>query len=233
MIALHNRVVALDSCTSAMLLDASGGNGTYWMRSWLTGKVPAVRLTALLAAAVLATAGCTSSSHTSAPPTVSSPAASSTTTTGVPSLGSSHCHASELAATDEGASQGDVTTNTVDGTIVFRNIGARTCTLSGYPGLQRYDANHQPAPTTVQRDPSVPPTEVTLNPQEQATVRYTVHTPSEHVKVDTSCYPVAPVMQITLPDESDSLEVTAQMPPCDPVLIGAIRHGNLTWSAAA
>lgn len=191
-----------------------------------------MRFSVVLAASAVAVAGCTSSGHTASPATASSTASASTTTTALPSARLSSCHAVEIAVTDDGAAQGDVTSTTVDGTIVFRNIGDRTCTMSGYPGLQRYDASHQPAPTTVQRDPAVPPTQVTLAPQEEATSRYTVRTPSEHVKVDTACYPSAPFLDITMPDGTGSVEAPAQMPPCDPVLVGAIRHGNLTWSAA-
>jgi len=187
----------------------------------------------IVAVLAFALTGCSSASHTATPS--SSPSAStlaSSSTSPASSSASSRCHTSELAVTDDGAAEGDVTSSAVDGTIVFRNISGRMCTMYGYPGLQRFDSNHQPVPTTVQRDPGVPPIELTLAPQEQATARYTVHTPSEHVRVDTTCYASAPVIGITPPDETDSIEATSQMPPCDPVIVGALRHGKLTWSTA-
>lgn len=79
------------------------------------------------------------------------------------------CDTSGLSVTDAG---GQGAAGTFLGVMVLRNVTTTRCTLYGYPGLQRLDAQGRPMPTVVVRDPTVPAALVHLGPQQQASFGY-------------------------------------------------------------
>ena len=104
--------------------------------------------------------------------------------------------------------------------LALTNHSARTCTLSGYVGLQLVDANRRFLPTTVQRtssphfrDPG--PTSISLAPGQlaQAGVGYST-TPTGNEPWATQCPPVSS-LEVTPPDETDYLFIDAHgIRPC-------------------
>jgi hypothetical protein len=119
-----------------------------------------------------------------------------------------------LAATDDG---GQGAAGTFLGQVVFRNISEQTCTLFGYPGLQRLDASRAPLPTEVIRLPEKPSSLVTLAPQEQASFGYSYCSGCGTSTDDQgTCTPVpSAFVEVTPPDERDFIVVPSTIASCD------------------
>jgi len=154
-------------------------------------------------------------------PAVSQPVGTQPTT-----ARSDRCHTSQLAATDDGANGA---AGTVFGQLVLRNASGQSCTLFGYPGLQRLDASRHELPTEVTRDPSPAPALVTLAPQQQASVGYAYcDVCSAQTQLAGPCPPAA-FVELTPPDEKDFVVVRSAMAPCDrsgTVRVTALRPGK-------
>lgn len=145
----------------------------------------------------------TTTTSTSAPTTTTT-AAPVVTTAGAPTT----CRVSQLTAqlTELDAGAGQRYAN-----LVFTNTSATPCTMFGFPGMQLL-ANGGTAmlPTNVVRNEGVvPKNTLTLNANGgQAFTRLhwgTVAGPSE--PADVQCQPTPDTVQITPPDEGDSLTV--------------------------
>ncbi len=151
-------------------------------------------------------------------------ASSSTTAAPVATVApTTRCHTADLAITDDG---GLGAAGEFLGLMVFRNIANRTCTIYGYPGLQRLDANGQPMPTTVLRV-SPQPLLFSLQPQQQATFGFETRDQSTGDFVCTQ----ATTVEVTPPDETTHVNVKSNLDECDPqgnISVGALRPGKLT-----
>ncbi len=194
-----------------------------------------IRLAATAAAALATAAACSSGAvhqHSAAPPprsTAPVPASTAPHTTvptrpPAPAASSTpsrlgfqgsplerRCHTSQLAMTDDG---GQGAGGSFYGRVVFRNISAAPCTLLGFPGLQRLDSGHGPLPTKTVRSYG-PPKLVTLSRQQKA---YFAYNYIESPLGNQSCsdYTPASYVQVTPPDETDSITIRSLMRPCRP-----------------
>jgi hypothetical protein len=191
----------------------------------------------LVGPAVLALAACGSSDNksnaaastlpTSSAPTATSTAAPTVTVTVTPT-GLPRCHTSQLAASIPNAGGGAA--GHIVGYVEFTNTGGVTCRMYGYPGLGLLDSSGHAIPITVTRgggqgqETTATPSSLTLAPNAAAHAEYNytdVPTGSQ-----TTC-PAAAKLQVTPPDETDFLLVTAQLAPCGgeihvgPVIAGA------------
>lgn len=135
---------------------------------------------------------------------------------------SDRCHTSQLAATDDG-SQG--AGGSFYGSVTLRNTSTTTCTLYGYPGLQRLTSTKKMLPTLVLRT-GKSPSVLSLGPQQQASFGYSyVESPPDTGR----CPPAAGQVEVTPPDEADFLLIRSAMAPCDAegtVRVTAVRAGK-------
>lgn len=149
----------------------------------------------------------TTTAPTTVPPTTAAPVtAPPTSPPTAPPVTQPHvttCQVENLSAqfgqVDSGAGQRNVS-------LTFTNSGSIACTMYGYIGLQLRGPGNSVVPTTVFRDPSQPKTLVTIQPGAQAftTLHWTV-VPSGSEPQMGPCEPEAQQIQITSPNESNSL----------------------------
>ncbi|MDQ6614663.1 MAG: DUF4232 domain-containing protein [Actinomycetota bacterium] len=198
--------------TAASLAGCGGGRS-----SAATTTVPA---------AASSTASPTTQPSPPAPTASTATASAGSTTTAAPVgtvASATRCHSADLAITDDG---GQGAAGEFLGLMVFRNIASRTCTIYGYPGLQRLDANGQPMPTTVKRVAPAPLL-FSLQPQQQATLGYDTRDQSIGDFVCTH----ATTVEVTPPDETTHVNVKSTLDECEPlgtVSVGALRPGKLS-----
>lgn len=125
----------------------------------------------------------------------------------------SRCHTTDLAARlqalpgSAGAGQRFVA-------LVLTNRSARTCTVTGYVGLQLLGASGQPLPTTTARSGIAPPRSIPLPPGGAAstTLHYSV-VPGPGDAPTSPCQPVPVALLVTPPDETTQLSVDLAAPP--------------------
>ncbi|MDQ6617297.1 MAG: DUF4232 domain-containing protein [Actinomycetota bacterium] len=161
-------------------------------------------------------------------PSTTSPTTPGTSSTApvAPVAATTRCHTADLAITDDG---GQGAGGTFLGTAVFRNVSNRTCTLDGYPSLQRLDANGQPMATSVQRTRPTPVL-FSVQPQQQATFGYTT---SDVPYGNATTCAHATTLEVTPPDETTHVNARSTLIECDPqgnVGVGALRPGKLNYS---
>lgn len=121
------------------------------------------------------------------------------------------CHTTDLrgsfaiAAGSEGA--GNVTAN-----ITLRNTSSHACWVGGYPGMLLLGSSHQALPTDVARSDAVAARRVTLEPggAASASARFSPDVPGSGDSQSGACQPTAHYVEITPPDETTHLVVTAQ-----------------------
>jgi hypothetical protein len=112
----------------------------------------------------------------------------------------------------------------------FQNRSAVTCTLYGFPGLQMLDAQGRPIPTRVNwgSDYVVRPEKpalVTLGPGDQASFVLGYSTPG-----NLTC-PASSQLEVTPPNETQSLVIAFQMAPAEPDADGLnLQCGRVTVS---
>lgn len=121
---------------------------------------------------------------------------------------SDRCHTSQLAATDD---SGQGAGGSFYGGVTLRNTSTTTCTLYGYPGLQRLTSTKKMLPTLVQRTGKAPSV-LALGPQQQASFGYSY---GESPPDTGRCPPAAGQVEVTPPDETDFLLIRSTMAPCD------------------
>jgi hypothetical protein len=175
------------------------------------------------AACVAGLAGCTSSTtsgttttrastSSTTTPRTSTTASTSSTTTSSPT-GLSRCPTGDFTGTVAGSS---VAAGTIELTIALRSSSATSCILGGYPGLQLLAANGSALPTKVERKgtysfTSMAPTTVTLTSGQSA--EFNIGYSDVPVGNESSC-PTASSMEVTPPNATDHLVVTAMLAPC-------------------
>ena len=133
------------------------------------------------------------------------------------------CHTADLAITNDG---GLGAAGAFFGLMVVRNTRGRTCTVYGYPGLQRRDANGQPIPPSVQRTTPAP-VSFSLEPQQQATSGYTTRDQALGNLVCTN----ATAVEVTSTDETTHVNVKSASTSAtlgEPSLSARSVHGKLT-----
>ncbi|HWO60144.1 MAG TPA: DUF4232 domain-containing protein, partial [Umezawaea sp.] len=160
-----------------------------------------------------ATSGGTPSTSKAAPSS-SSPSSSSATTPVPPPQSSTpqaaaqapqstRCVGDSLAAKVE---QEDAGAGQRYGKLVFTNIGAAPCTLTGYSGFQLL-ASGSNVPTSTERDLEPGPTTVTVAPNASAAanLRWTV-VPTGDESVEGPCEPEANAAAAIAPDDTKPVE---------------------------
>jgi hypothetical protein len=155
-----------------------------------------------------------SPSSTASATTVTVPptsAAGPTTPPGPPT----QCHTANLVMTDAG---GQPARGNLYGTIVVVNNGTGPCTLFGYAGMARLDANGAVMPTRVVDDTNVAKVHVLVAPQGQASFGYAT-------AFGTSCAHAA-ALAVIPPDETTPVTFRSTLPACQPdVTIGPMQKG--------
>jgi uncharacterized protein DUF4232 len=141
------------------------------------------------------------SSSTTAPP-AGSPAGSGSNGS---TSGPGRCHTSELTGS---LVPGSPAAGQRYATLVLQNTGGRTCTVLGYGGIGLADGSGGALPTNQLRVSSPAAALVTLRPQ--ASVRSALHWSAVAGPGDATtgdCQPVAAVLRVIPPDETDALSV--------------------------
>jgi hypothetical protein len=111
---------------------------------------------------------------------------------------------------------------TIYGAWVFTNLSTKTCRLFGYPGMQLYGKAGRPIPTTVKRNLSPGPTDVTLVPGASATF----YSSFSDVPSGRHACLASSVAQITAPNAVASLFIPARLQPCRGIVnVSAVRAG--------
>ncbi|WP_329493274.1 DUF4232 domain-containing protein [Kitasatospora herbaricolor] len=90
------------------------------------------------------------------------------------------------------------------------NVSARTCTLTGFPGIQvSDDAGRGAAPLTAERNTGFPVTAVTLKPKQlaNANLQYSNVNPEGSPSGRRVCTVTAGKVQVILPDETQAKQV--------------------------
>jgi hypothetical protein len=160
------------------------------------------------------TTGSTGPSSAPVPPAggaSSSSASSSASSTGAPPAGTGsaggpgRCHTSELTGSLVAGSPG---AGQRYATLVLQNTGGRICTVFGYGGIGLAAASGGALPTNQVRVPAPAAAPVTLRPR--ASVRSALHWSAVAGTGDATtgdCQPVAAVLRVIPPDETDALTV--------------------------
>jgi Protein of unknown function (DUF4232) len=105
---------------------------------------------------------------------------------------------------------------------VFTNVSHATCRLYGYPGMQLYGRAGRPIPTTVKRNLSPGPSNVSLAPGASATFFSSYSDVSSGPKPCTT----SAVIAITPPNATASLFIPARLEACRGVVnVSAVRAG--------
>ena len=176
--------------------------------------------------------GQTTTNHAARTTTTSSPAQTTTskaavsTTTSTTSATGTTCPFSALAIT--GSSQG--ATGHIAVTIVFKNIGSSTCTLSGYPGVAGLDSSgNQAVQATRTLNGFVggvsqgPPPVVQLQPGQSASaIAEGTDVPTG---TETSC-PSYPSLLVTPPNLRQSKTLPDGLPGCSGIQIHPVVPGT-------
>ncbi len=169
-------------------------------------------------------AGCSSSTsspttttrHTTTTTTARRPTTtttSSSTSSSTQAGGTRPCAASDLVGS---VSSGGGAAGTIESTIELQNRAGTPCVLEGYPGLQLLGPGATPLPTSVVRKGSYPftamgPTLVTLTASQAAL--FNLGYSDVPVGNETHC-PTATSLEVTPPNATDHLVVTANLSPC-------------------
>ena len=119
--------------------------------------------------------------------------------------GPARCHSSDLTATLrlDGAAAGNRYA-----TLALTNGTSHPCRVFGYGGLQLLDADRRPVPTRQYRDPTQPPTLVTVTPGHSvSTLLHWGAVPSGSEPEQGQCEPEASFLSVIPPDETTALVV--------------------------
>jgi len=200
---------------------------------------PRLSTAAALAALAVLAAACGNSSSTTSPTTTTSVPRSTTSTTGAPTTTTpsttsstttkvADCTFSQLSVS---AGQAAAGVGHVGVPLVLRNVGASTCTLTGYPGVAALDAQGNQA-AQAQRTPggylgglpagTTVPIVVTLAPGQAASAM--VEGTDVPTGTATSC-PQYPALLVTPPNTTQSVRVTAALPGCSPIEVHPVVPG--------
>jgi hypothetical protein len=156
-----------------------------------------------------ATTAASTTTSTTTVPTTTSTTAATTTTAGLPG-----CATTALTGAVVGSSGA---AGTIETTVSLKSTAATPCVLGGYPGLQLVTAAGSDLPTTVVRKGSdsftaMAPTTVTVAPGQS--VVFNIGYSDVPSGTETSC-PSSAFLQVTPPNATDHLTVTAALAPCD------------------
>jgi hypothetical protein len=177
----------------------------------------------MLAVAVLFAACSSSPSNTaSTGSTTSTTATHHTTSSTTANSTTSSTTATETTCQSSGLSfsigQGNGAAGTIEEPVIMTNTSGSACTLSGYPGMQLYDAAGA-IPTNVVRGgvtfgtaaANGPVATVTLAPN--GTAQFTLHYSDVPVDNESSC-PTSTTAHITPPNDLASATVPLAIAPC-------------------
>ena len=181
-------------------------------------------MTAILLSGMLFSA-CSSGSSTPTTTSGPPPTASGSTTTGAVTTTSSSASTTSAAAGPvrcvTAALSGSVVgssgaAGTIETTVALKSTASAPCTLGGYPGMQMLSASGSPLPTTVVRKgnysfTAMAATTVALGPGQ--TAYFNIGYSDVPVDSETTC-PTSASVQVTPPNATDHLVVTAALAPC-------------------
>jgi len=144
------------------------------------------------------------------PATSTSPAAAASATptpTAQPAM--TECQTSALAATltTSGGAAG-----TIYYSLALKNVGAKTCTEAGYPGVSLVSASGATLGQPAMRNTSVAPQTITLSPGAAAYAQ--VGVPNAGNFDAGQCSAVSAAMRVYPPDQTQYLQVSTQLQAC-------------------
>jgi len=149
----------------------------------------------------------------------STPATSSTANHAPTKAGPAACKATQLKITSGGPDAG---AGQVYLPVVFTNISAATCTLTGYPGVAGLNAaGHQIVQAG--RDTTSKVVAITLKPGKKASAA--IHAANVPSGTATSCPPSYAAVLVTPPNTTTSTKLVALLPSCGGLQVNAVNLG--------